>query len=512
MIKSLCLKIKESSFSVLPVIGIVVLLNFTPYINIPSKNMIIFIISAFVLILAMGLFNLGAEVSMTPMGEHSGTGLVKTGNLWILLIATLIVGLLVTIAEPDLSVLAKQVKNVIDENLLIVSVGLGVGLFLVIAMCKMAFHKQLSHFLMLFYFVAFALVSIMLEMNKATFLGLSFDSGGVTTGPITVPFLMALGVGVARSIGGRDANENSFGIVSLCSIGPIIVVMILSIFSKGSIDYVVGNYSSDILLSALPQKLKTVCVDVGVSILYILIFFIILNFFMLKFKFVIIKEILIGLIITYIGLVIFLTTVDVGFLPIGYMIGTQLAKAPEDLMFAFGFVLGMTVVLAEPAVQVLNKQVENVTSGAVTRKSMMIALSIGVGMSLLLSIIRIKYNFSLLYYLVPGYFISLALSLFVPPLYTAIAFDSGGVASGPLTSTFILPMMIGICSTIAGENKVLDLAFGVVAMVALTPLITIQLLGFKAVATKYIKNKIVMKTILDADDNQIIYFNRKGII
>lgn len=512
MINSLWAKIKESAYSILPVVGIVVLLNFTPYISIPLNSMLIFVISALILVFAMGLFNLGAEVSMTPMGKHSGTGLVKSGSILILLIATLIIGVLVTIAEPDLSVLAGQVGEVIDKKILIITVGIGVGTFLVIAMCKMAFHKQLSQFLMLFYFTAFAFAALMCELGKSTFLSLSFDSGGVTTGPITVPFLMALGVGVAGSIGGRDASENSFGIVSLCSIGPIIVVMVLSIFAKGDINYSMADYSTNILLENVIRKIIVVFFDVGKAISFILLFFIVLNFSILKFKFAIIKEILIGLVMTYIGLVIFLTTVEIGFLPIGYVIGIELAKAPTSLMLIFGFVVGMAVVLAEPAVQVLNKQVEDVTSGAVTRKSMMMALSIGVGISILLSMIRIKYGFSLLYYLIPGYFVSLGLSLFVPPLYTAIAFDSGGVASGPLTSTFILPMMTGICYIIAGENMVLSLAFGVVAMVALTPLITIQLLGFKVVALKYIKNKIVMKTILTAEDNQIIYFDREGIV
>lgn len=193
-------------------------------------------------------------------------------------------------------------------------------------------------------------------------------------------------------------------------------------------------------------------------------------------------------------------------MPVGYAMGEQLATREPWLMVAFAFLLGFTVVMAEPAIHVLNRQVESVTGGAVKKRSMLIALSCGVGVSIALSVVRIIFNFSILYYLIPGYFLSLALSFFVPKIYTAIAFDSGGVASGPLTSTFILPFIVGVCFATSGETSILTNAFGLVAMVAMTPLISIQSLGFKAVVTKRVKEKIAMKRILDADDKQIISF------
>ena len=217
-------------------------------------------------------------------------------------------------------------------------------------------------------------------------------------------------------------------------------------------------------------------------------------------------QIALGVIFTYVGLVIFLTGVEVGFMPIGYKLGTAMAGANKVLLVVFGLVTGVLVVLAEPAIHVLNAQVENITGGLVSKKSMMLGLCIGVGSAIALSMIRIIFDFSLVYYVIPGYFISLALSLFVPSVYTAIAFDSGGVASGPMTSGFILPLATGVCVALQGEAAVMADAFGVVALVAMAPLITIQLLGFKGIVSEKLSEMRAMKKILDADDQQIINF------
>ena len=206
------------------------------------------------------------------------------------------------------------------------------------------------------------------------------------------------------------------------------------------------------------------------------------------------------------GLVIFLTAVSVGFMPIGYKLGLELSSNHPAFLIGLAFLIGMVVVLAEPAVHVLNHQVEEITGGTVSRRSMMIALSAGVGVAIGLSMIRIVFDFSILYYLIPGYFLSLGLSFFVPGIYTAIAFDSGGVASGPLTSSFILPLAVGACCAIQGPGLVMQNAFGIVAMVAMTPLITIQVLGFRAIVAKRMRDRIAMRRILDADDEQIIHF------
>ncbi|MCQ2093138.1 MAG: DUF1538 domain-containing protein [Fibrobacter sp.] len=509
MLNTLLAKLKESFASVLPITLIVLLVSFTPLVTLSAKQMIVFGICAIFLVVGIGLFNLGADLAMTPMGEHVGSGLAKSRRLLLLVSVCFVMGVLITIAEPDLSVLAEQVSNAVYPKLLIGTVGVGVGLFLLLAIIKIVFKKDLSSIIIFFYMVLFMLGMLMISMGKSTFVPLAFDSGGVTTGPITVPFIMALGVGVAGAIGGRNANENSFGLIALCSVGPILALMGLILFSKGDLTYELSEsaYSIDASLGAnfLPTVAR-VAKEVIIALGLIVVFFAVLQFFVLKLTKTKLMQIGFGIIYTFVGLVIFLTAVAVGFMPIGFELGQQLAAMPRALVIS-GFVIGMVVVLAEPAVHVLNKQVEEITGGLVTKRSMLIALSVGVGISIGLSMIRLIYGFPLIYYLIPGYFISLGLSFFIPKLYTAIAFDSGGVASGPLTSSFILPLAIGACAAIHdGGDSILSYAFGIVAMVAMTPLITIQLLGFKAIVSRALRNRMMMRRIQDADDEQIIDF------
>lgn len=503
MFKALLSKLKESFFSVIPIVAIVFILSLTPLCNFEPVELIVFFSSAVSLIVGIALFNLGADIAMSPMGENIGVGLTKTRNLKLLFIVCFIMGLLITIAEPDLSVLAEQTRAIINGTVLIVVVGIGVGMFLLFAVLKIVTKTNLSLLLMFFYMLLFALCTLILECDKSELIPLAFDSGGVTTGPITVPFIMALGVGIATTIGGHEANENSFGLIALCSIGPMLAVTVLSLLSKGNLHYDIPDYSMNTVLEAgILNLLGSKAIEVIKALAFIILFFFILQFTVLHLPKAHIKRILIGIVYTFIGLVVFLSSVSLGFMPIGYKLGTEMGSSPFVVLFAF--IIGMVVVLAEPAVHVLNKQVESITGGTVKKSSMMIALSLGVGISIGLSIVRIIAGFSILYYLIPGYFLSLALSLFVPRIYTAIAFDSGGVASGPLTSSFILPFAIGVC-TINGGN-VLSEAFGIVAMVAMTPLITIQTLGFRAIVARIMRERVAMKRILDKDDEQIIYF------
>lgn len=516
MLKILLSKLKEAVISVLPVTAIVLIISFTPLADLTATETVAFSLSAVGLIIGIALFNLGADLAMTPMGGHVGSGLTKSKKIPVLLSVCFVMGLLITIAEPDLSVLAEQVKNIMPGGetagkwLLIITVGVGVGIFLVIAVLKIIFHKDLSTLVMFFYMMLFALCAILAENGKFSLIPLSFDSGGVTTGPITVPFIMALGVGISATVGGRDANENSFGLIALCSVGPIIAVMALSLLTKGNLEvFDTAQYAIDNVLGArfgwlVLDKIKEVAIALGL----IVAFFLILQFAVLKLPKQKLIQIAIGIGYTFIGLIIFLVSVEVGFKPIGFKIGTQIAENSKALLVVLGFILGMVVVLAEPAVHVLNKQVEEITNGGVKKIEMLVALSVAVGISIGLSLIRMIFKFSILYYLVPGYLISLGLSFFVPKIYTAIAFDSGGVASGPLTSSFILPLVIGACEAAQGSSDVYSLAFGVVAMVAMTPLITIQILGFKAVMSSKVRAKITMRRILAADDEQIIYFSR----
>ena len=501
------MKIKEALISALPVTLIVYILAFTPFVDLTATELITFTIGAVMLILGIGLFNLGADLAMTPMGTHVGSGLSRQKKLWLLLAVCFALGMLITIAEPDLQVLANQVSAVMNGTVLIYAVGFGVGAFLVISVLKIVFKKSLSQMLMLFYMLLFALALMLLAGGKDSLLPLAFDSGGVTTGPITVPFIMALGVGISNVLGDRKSKENSFGLVALCSVGPMLAVLMLGIFSNSNLSYEVPGYGvSDDILGAFIHTAGHTSKEVAIALGLIVAFFLICQIIFLRLPLRKLVRIAIGVVFTYAGLVIFLTGVNVGFMPVGYKLGTALAELNPALLIGFGLLIGVLVVLAEPAIHVLNAQVEEVTGGLVRKKSMMVGLCIGVGAAIALSMVRIVFDFSLVYYIVPGYFISLALSLFVPPVYTAIAFDSGGVASGPMTSGFILPFATGVCMALQGAESVLADAFGVVALVAMAPLITIQLLGFKGIVAERVSEKRAMKKILDADDQQIINF------
>ncbi len=507
LLKSLGVKLKESLFSVLPVSAIVVLLNLSPLVNFSGKEILVFTLSSFALVLGIGLFNLGADLAMTPMGEHIGAGLTKSKSRALLIGVVFTMGLLVTVAEPDLSVLAKQVKDLINGTALIVTVGVGVGLLLVLSVLKIVFKKQLSSVLMFLYMTLFALVCFVVMQEKTGFLAIAFDSGGVTTGPITVPFIMALGVGIAATIGGKNSVENSFGLIAICSVGPILAVVVLGMMSDGQATYTIPNYDIEANLGAeLFAVVGRTLKEVAIALVFIVLSFGALQLYCLKLPKKKLLQIAIGIAYTFFGLVIFLAAVTVGFMPIGFKLGKELASNSGGLLVTAGFVIGTVVVLAEPAVHVLKRQVEEITGGTVSKKSMLIALSIGVGISIGLSMLRICLDFSILYYIIPGYILSLGLSFFVPGIYTAIAFDSGGVASGPLTSGFILPMAVGACVTLSGADAVMQNAFGVVAMVAMTPLITIQLLGFRAIVARRVKVRKTMRRILAADDEQIIDF------
>ncbi|MBQ3192757.1 MAG: DUF1538 domain-containing protein [Oscillospiraceae bacterium] len=497
----------EALYSALPITVIVYVLAMTPLINLSKAELITFTVGAVMLVVGIGLFSLGADLAMTPMGSHVGAGLSRQRKLGLLLGVCFVLGMLITIAEPDLQVLANQVSAVMNGTLLIYAVGLGVGAFLVIAILKIVFRKSLSHILMLFYMLLFALALLLVVNGNEALLPMAFDSGGVTTGPITVPFIMALGVGISNVLGDRRSKENSFGLVALCSVGPILAVLLLGIFSSNDLTYAVPDYSvSEDVLGTFVHTAGHTCKEVAVALGMIVVFFLVCQFAFLKLSKRQLHRIAVGVAFTYVGLVIFLTGVNVGFMPVGYKMGYELSQIGDTFLIVFGLVVGVLVVLAEPAIHVLNSQVEDVTGGLVNKRSMMVGLCIGVGAAIALSMIRIIYDFSLVYYVIPGYFISLALSLFVPPVYSAIAFDSGGVASGPMTSGFILPFAVGACVSLQGGEAVLRDAFGVVALVAMAPLITIQLLGFRGIIAEMIAEKKAMKRILDADDQQIINF------
>ena len=494
-------KIKEAAFSVLPMALFVLLCNLTPLVNFTSYEMAAFAFSVLMLIVGIGLFNLGADWAMTPMGERMGSSLTSARKFLLLLGVAFFMGLCITIAEPDLTVLSEQLEKAISPLLLIVTVGVGVGIFLLLAVLKMLFRKHLASLLMFFYMGLFCLTALLLMNGNGALLAPAFDSGGVTTGPLTVPFLMAFGVGVAGTLGGKDKGENSFGIVALCSVGPILAVLLLGLFSSGDVHYELADYTMEgnILLTFFGASLS-VMKEVAIAIALVTVFFIIFQYAYLKLPLAKLKQIGVGIVYTYVGLVLFLTAAKVAFLPMGFKMGMQMAKTAPWAVVIIGFVLGLVTVMAEPAVHVLTKQVFEITSGAIPKSALRLSLMIGVGVSVALAMLRILLNIPIMYFLIPGYAIALILTFFVPDMFTAIAFDSGGVASGAMTASFLLPLALGLCSSFGGE--IATQGFGLVAMVAMTPLITIQALGLiykikKARLEKKTKEQVEVEEIIE---------------
>ena len=468
-------KLREALTAVSPTIGIVLLLSFT-IAPIPPSILLLFLFGAVMLIVGMMFFTLGAELAMTPVGERIGTRIAQSRKLGIVLLLCFVLGFVITISEPDLQVLAEQVPSV-PNAVLIVAVAAGVGVFLMIAMLRMLFSKTLRMLLIIFYLLIFALAFFVPD----DFISVAFDSGGVTTGPMTVPFIMALGVGFAAVRSDKHAEDDSFGLVALCSIGPLLAVLLLGLlyhpentaYTPSEIPVIRDSVELwKYFATGLPQYIE----EIAISLLPIVAFFAVFQIISLKMKGRALLKVVIGILYTYVGLVLFLTGVNVGFMPAGNYLGETIAGLSYRwVLIPIGMVIGYFIVKAEPAVYVLKEQVEEITSGAISGEAMGLSLSLGVAASIGLAMIRVLTRISIFWFILPGYFIALCLSFFVPKIFTAIAFDSGGVASGPMTATFLLPFAMGACQAVGG-NIVQD-AFGVVAMVAMTPLITIQVMG-----------------------------------
>ena len=489
-------KLIESIASVLPILVIVAFLCFLA-VPVSSGGMLSFFVGAVLLIVGMALFQLGADTAMAPIGKLMGARLTKTRKLWLILLLAFVLGIAITISEPDLQVLATNVPH-IDTMVLILTVAIGVGLFLLVSFLRILLGVPLRWLLLVFYVGVFVLA----YLSDPDYLSVAFDSGGVTTGPMTVPFIMALGLGVSAIRSDRDATADSFGLVALCSIGPILAVLILGFVYPGEPGTiavaVTESYSSTVelgqgYLAALPHCLW----ETFIALAPIAVFFFLFQAFALKLERRALLRILIGLLYTYVGLVLFLTGVNVGFSPLGNELGAQLSGGwTKWLLIPLGVLMGWFIIKAEPAVHVLNKQVEEVSSGAVSEKAMGLSLSIAIALSVGLAMLRVLTGIPILYFLVPGYAVALILSFFVPPMFTAIAFDSGGVASGPMTATFLLPLATGASAALGGN--VLTDAFGLVALVAMMPLITIQIMGMIYVIRT--KKQPEPESVLDEND------------
>lgn len=498
-------KVLESLAAVLPITGIVLFISIF-LVPMDLGSVFMFLVGAMLLIFGMGFFQLGAEMAMTRIGEGIGVQISRTKSALLTVIIGFIMGLIITISEPDLQVLAEQVPSV-PNLVMILTVAIGVGLFLALAVIRIRYRINLSILLIILY----AIVLLLSAFVPGEFLAVAYDSGGVTTGPMTVPFIMALGVGLASVRSDKNAASDSFGLVALSSVGPILAVMILGCFFKPtqadvSLTVIPDVENTQQVAFAFGEKFLLYAEEVAISLAPILAVFVIFQLISRRYKKRQIKKIMIGLLYTFVGLFVFLCGVNVGFAPVGSQLGSNLASLDYNwVLIPIGMLIGYYIVKAEPAIQVLNRQVESVTDGAISVKAMNRAMSLGVSISVGLAMMRILTGISIAWIIIPGYLIALVMSRFVPKIFVGIAFDSGGVASGPMTSTFLLPLSIGTCIAVEG-NPMTD-AFGVVALVALTPLIAIQLMG---IVYQFKKNKIRKTIVVNAaslaDIDEIIDF------
>lgn len=515
MLGAVLKKLKEAVLSVLPVLAVVLILNFSKVTGFENNELIVFGISIALVVIGMALFNIGAESSMSKMGELVGSSITKKRNLALLIVVFFLFGVFVTVAEPDLAVLAQQAAGDSTSRLiLIIAVGIGVGAFLVIGALRILFQKSLKVWLLAFYGLMFAICAMVDYIH----IPLSLDSGGVTTGPITVPFILAIGLGIASSRAGNKQDADSFGLVAFASIGPILVTMIMSIVMRDKpVIYDIASFNEGMIKDSIGAPflnsllgLNGTLFKVALSLFPILIFFIIYELIFIKLSPRKLFGLIIGVIFVYVGLVVFLTAVEAGFLPIGQKVGHSVAGEDVKLLVLVGAVLGLSAVFAEPAVHVLTNQIENVSDGAVNKITVLITLAVGNALAISIAMLRVKFGFNILYVIVPGYTLAFLLAFIVPDIYSAIAFDAGGVVSGPINSTFILPFAIGACirtngAELAGTAVMTD-AFGTIGLVALAPLLMIQLVGLSGTIRVYGERKIQRRRTTSEFDDQIIHF------
>jgi len=495
-------KLHEALSAVIPITAIVLILSIT-IAPVETGVMVLFLFGALMLIFGMSLFTLGAGISMQPMGEGIGVVLSKNRRIWLSMLICFVLGVLITIAEPDLTVLAEQIPSV-PNMVLIITVAVGVGVFLIISLVRVIFAIPLSRLLLVFYMIVFILTAFI----PGDFIPAAFDSGGVTTGPITVPFIMSLGVGMAAIRSDRRSAEDSFGLVALCSIGPIMAVMILSLFSEpqaAASENTIASVKTTgdairLFIHEIPEYLK----EVAMAFLPIVGVFVVFQMITRRFRRSNLVRVMMGFLYTYIGLVLFLCGANVGFMPAGQLIGGAIAGGKFSILLVpVGMIVGYFIVAAEPAVHVLKKQVEEISNGAISQRSIGLGLSVGVAVSVGIAMLRILTGIPILPFLIVGYMLSLTISFFVPPLYTGVAFDSGGVASGPMTTAFLLPFALGACTALGGN--ILTDAFGIVAMVAMTPLITIQSIGLFAVLRRKRAQKKAADLLSRIEDGILYY-------
>lgn len=470
MKKKLIENLIDSYKSVIPISIIIVILSYL--LNISNITIYSFILSSIFLIFGITFFTTGAEISIVEIGKSIGNFLVKKGKIFLTLIVTLIMGIVITMSEPDLMVLASELPS-IPNSLMIVLVSFGIGLFLMLGVFRIIKRKSYKKIMT----ISLMIIMFLLYFTSMDFVSVSFDAAGTTTGPLSVPVIVAFGYGIAKFRSDKDSTGDVFGLGGLASMGPVIVLLILGLFYKTGSYFDTTGFVSDLgILDRIINSFVASFKEIIVSLLPIVILFIISIIFGNKVTKDKIIKVSLGLVLTIFGLTLFLTGAKAGFIEIGYLLGYNIASSSYSLLLIpLGLILGYIIITAEPAIKVLTKQISDLTEGSISRKMINLSLSIGVSIAVGLSLARVLYNIPMIYIIVPGYFIAALLMYFTPKMFINIAFDSGGAACGALTTSFLLPLCIGVCVFL--ERNVLSLAFGVGSLVCLTPIITIEMLG-----------------------------------
>lgn len=502
-------KFKSALISTLPMVVIVLIIHFSGLAKIDdTKDIIVFSVSAFLVAIGMGLFTIGTDLAMSPIGEYIGASITSQRKIGLMIFLFFLLGAFIVIAEPDLRVLVGQVPLgsqwlpfISNEWLIIILIGVGFGALMVVGILRILFQKSLVIWLIVFYGLLFSL-ALGINYVNPSFIPFAFDSGGASAGTITVPFILALGIGIATTRSGKKTDEDSFGLIAITSIGPVLIVMIMSFFVE-NIPFVYEPETAQ----SFAAILGTSALNVAIAILPITAFFFIYQGIAIRLPAKVLIRIISGLVYTYIGLVIFLTAVNIGFLPISRIIGSKIASEGSVFVIIIGAIIGMAAVLLEPAIHVLVSQVEDITEGTIRKGAVLTAIAIGAGLAMSLAMMRLVLGITILWFVIGGYIISLFMAFFVPKIYSAMAFDAGRIASGPMNSSFVLPFAIGAAITFyqSKGQDIMTYAFGVNALVTMVPIITIQALGLYVTYQEQRRIRLAGVRFVEENEDQIIY-------